>query len=514
MTTFGKYYKKYSRAKAEKDGLLSRLKEAYRYSLPAADVDGSMNSNFNEAPEIYDDTAVLALQKFANKMQTQLTPAWKTWAVLEAGSDVSEDDKEEINKKLEEVTEIIFDHIHHSNFVSASHESHMDLGISTGALICEKGDGISSSLRFRSIPMLELIPAKSHDGTTKTCFREFLMRVHEINELYPTAKLTQTLQQALNDNSDINITLIEGVVYDEKKNQYNHILLYKGEETVLMDITLDSSPYIIYREQVSAGRAMGYGRILQLLPSVIKLNALSYYEDAAVIAAATGSYTIRDDGVMNPDNIRISDPFSLVLVESNDSGNPSIRPLDTSARFDVTDVKIKELQDKINQTMTAQSFGNIEQTPVRSATEMSIRNAEMLQNTQSAMGRLQTEFLETLLARIVYVLGEAGKIPKLRVNGKELTIKFTSPAARIQDAEELAALQEFRMYMESMPPELVAAKFKIEEMPKYVAERTGLPASMIRTKAEEEKAVAGMQQASIQGQQAQTDASVPTQPQG
>ena len=499
--SYSKYKKRYDFAKTQKDGVESRLKEAYRYALPAADVDNYMNTNnnYNEQPEVFDDTAIIALQKFANRTQQQITPSWKTWAMLRAGSDIPEEDKEDANKKLELITEVIFDHIHHSNFITASHESHMDLGISTGALICEAGDGIQSSLNFRSVPMMELIPEK--DG--KSSWRDFKVEVGKIKELYPQANLNTTIAQKIQDNPLEEVNLTEGIIFDPKTRKFNHILLFPKDNDVLMDLTIDSSPYIIYREQVSAGKAMGFGRVLQLLPTIMKLNAYAYYEDCAVISASTGAYTVRDDGVIDPDNVRISDPFSLVLVESNDSSNPSLRPLETSARFDVTDVKIKEMQDVINQVMASQSFGNIEETPVRTATEMSIRNAEMLKNSQAPMGRLQTEFLERLLARVVYVLGQEGKIPPLNINGKELTVKFTSPAARIQDAEELQALQEFRLYMETMPPEVVAAKFKIEEMPKFVADRTGLPASLMRTKLEEEKAVAGMQNAMAVGGQAE-----------
>lgn len=501
--TYAEYLKRFNRAKLQKDGVESRLKEAYRYALPSADVDNynNQNNNFNEMPEVFNDTPITALQAFANRTQQQITPAWKTWARLVAGSSVPEEEKEEINRKLEEVTDIIFDHIHHSNFITASHESHMDLGISTGALICEEGDGINSSLKFRSVPMMEMIPEKD----VKSNWSQSKVAVGKITEMYPAAKLSTSLLKALEVNPNEEVMLKEGVVYHHKKRNYTHVLMYDKDEAMLMELTIDSSPYIVYREQVSAGKAMGFGRVLQILPTVLKLNAMSYYEDASVIAAATGSYTIRDDGVINPDNVRISDPFSLILVDSNAQDNPSIKPLELSARFDVTDVKIKQLEDNVNQIMEAKSFGNIEETPVRSATEMSIRNAEMLKNSQSAMGRLQTEFLETLLARIVYVLGQAGKIPPLTVNGKEITITFTSPAARIQDAEELAALQEFRMYMETLPPEIVSAKFKIEEMPKFVAERTGLPSSMLRTKTEEAEAVQGMKDAMAQGGQAESD---------
>jgi len=508
MSKYAKLYKRFTKAKSEKDSLQERMKEAYRYSLPSADVDGTDNDSWDERSEVYDDTAVIALQKYANRLQSQLTPSWKTWAMLKAGSEIDEESKEETDSALEEVTEIIFDHIHHSNFTSQAHESFQDLGISTGALICEEGDGINSSLRFRAIPMMELVPERSSYGGIKTNWREFKIEANRIQELYPKASINESIEKIIIDTPNLMLDMIEGVVYNEKQLDYNHVLLYPKTKDTLLDEMSESSPYIVFREQVSPNKAFGFGRILQLLPTILKLNNLSYYEDISVGINAAGVYTVASDDIMSPDNIRI-EPFALIPVDSNDSQNRTIAPLDIGTNFNVTDVKIKENQAKINELMTAQSFGNVEETPVRTAYEVSVRENSLQQNSHSAFGRLQTEFLETLLARITFVLSEAGKIPPLRINGKEVTIKFTSPSARIQDVEELQSLQEFRLHTEGLPQEIISAKFKIEEIPKFVAERTGLPASMMRNKAEEDEAVKGMQNAAIAGAQAQTDAQQP-----
>lgn len=508
LLKYQKLIKRYEKAKSEKDALLEKLKEAYRYALPSADVDGVLGGSWDERPEVYDDTAVLALQKYANRLQAQLIPSWKTWAMLQAGSAVSEDDEDETNALLEDVTEVIFDHINHSNFISQAHESFQDLGISTGALICEEGDSINSSLNFRAVSLMELVPERSSSGVIKTNWRPFSLAVHELQVMYPRAKLTKSITTMLKDNPNESLDLIEGVIHDAKTDMYNHVVLFSKDKVILIDEESESSPYIVFREQVSPNKALGFGRVLQILPTILKLNTLSYYEDVSVGLNAAGVYTVSDDSVMAPDNIRIA-PFAMIPVDSNDSRNRSIEPLAIGTDFNVTDVKIKENQAKINELMASQSFGNVEETPVRTAYEMSVRENSMQQNSHSAFGRLQTEFIETLLARVVFVLSKAGKIPELKVDSKDVTIKFTSPSARIQDLEELQALQEFKMYAENIPPEILAAKYKIEDEVKFIAQRIGLPVSMLRNKAEEAEAVKGMQQAAVQGQQLQTDASVP-----
>ena len=510
MADYRTYYKRFSKAESEKSMILEDLKECYRYAMPSSQVDGyeGQANTLDRTPTVYDDTAKIALNKYANRTQAQIIPSWKTWAMLEAGSEIPEEQHEDINRQLEKITDVVFDHIHHSNFLAATHEAFKDLGISTGALIIEEGDGISSSLNFRAIPMMELIPERSSDGKIRTVWRKFKLEANRIMDMYPDATLTSLIEKIIQDNPEQFLQLIEGTVFNVKTRTYNHVLLYPSLGVTLMDKERVSSPYVVFRESTLAGQAFGDGRVLNIIGTILKLNKISYYEDVSVGINAAGVYTVSDDDALSLDNIRI-EPFGILPVESNRNDSPSIRPLDIGTNFNVTDVKIKEMQGEVRDVMQSQSFGNIEETPVRTAYEMSVRENDRKQTAHGAYGRLQAEFLEPLLARIVHVLSEAGKIPPLRINGKEITIKFTSPAARVQDAEELLSLQEFMMYMEGLPQEITSAKFKIEEIPHFVSQRVGLPASMMRNKAEEEKAVAGMQGAALAGQQAITDASQP-----
>jgi len=81
---------------------------------------------------------------------------------------------------LEETTDILFNHIKSSNFSSQIHESFLDLGVSTGAVIVEAGDGIQSSLNFRSVSLSEVMLEQTSSGICDTIFREFKVPVSDI----------------------------------------------------------------------------------------------------------------------------------------------------------------------------------------------------------------------------------------------------------------------------------------------------------------------------------------------
>lgn len=485
------YLKKFARAKALKGNYDQLLKDGYKYALPNTETINDRAEGSNKKSEVFDDTAPLAVQKYANRLQSQLIPFGKEWAILKAGSDIPEDQAEEIDNALEEVTNVIFSNLPHSNFNSAAHEAFMDLAVSTGVLMVEEGDGILSKLRFRSVPARELILESNTKGEAKTVWREFQLEAERIPMVYPSSKLTPELKKIIVEKPDKKIALIEGVVHNEKKRNYTHVLIFKKE--FLIQVEMESSPYIVFREKKAPNETWGRGRIMDVLPTIKTLNRLAELDIRAADLNANGVYTVQDDGVINPYSAQIR-PGAMIPVDSNLTNNPSIAPLPVATDFNVNMDRIERLQHRVNETMLAAPFGNIEETPVRTATEMSMRQNDISQTTLATFARIQAEFLEPLIQRIVFVLQNQGALPPMRVDGKEVAIKFTSPISRMQDTEDLQAIMSFLEYSQALPPELVVGTMKMEKLPQYIADKLGIPKSLQRTLAEQDAAKQAMAQ--------------------
>ncbi len=197
--------KRFKAAKSRKGLWESYLREAYAYALPDKETIDEHSPGQKKNQDVFDSTAVTALQKYANRMQQQVVPPWKTWMRLEPGTDTPEEAKQETQKFLDQATDIIFDHINHSNFSTQSHEAFTDLGISTGALIVEEGDGIQSMLNFRSVSLSEIYPEVTQRGTIENVFRSFKMPVRDIMEVWPNAELTQELNSLMTSKPDTEV---------------------------------------------------------------------------------------------------------------------------------------------------------------------------------------------------------------------------------------------------------------------------------------------------------------------
>ena len=466
----------------------THLKECYKYAMPERETLDQWSEGQKKNVDVYDSTAIIGLQKYANRMQSQVVPPWKQWLILKAGTEVKEEEQESVNQYLEKVTKIIFDHINHSNFDTQIHEAFLDLGVSTGAILCEPGDGIITSLNFRCVSLSEIIPEQTQRGRICNVYREFKMPYRDITEVWEQAKLTQKMQEEFTKNPDAECELVEAVYeYYPKRGEekYIHTVLSEKEKTSLFEEELTSNPFIVFRESVIPNETVGRGRIMTLLPDIKTLNKIVEFNLRNAALAVSGIYTASDDGVINPYTIRLQ-PGAIIPVGSNANDNPTLRPLDRSGDFNLAQLIIQEYRELINNVLFAQPFGQLSETPVRTATEMGIRQEDLIQSSASAFGRMQSELLEPLLKRIVDVLKKQGKIPDFKVDGKEVTIKFTSPMSKTQDIEELTAIQQYVQSLAMIDPQgaTMAMVVKTDELAIFMAEKIGIPMSLVRTKQE------------------------------
>ncbi len=497
MTSYEKTVRRIDAARANKQLWNEHIRECYEFAIPERNTIDQWSPGSKKNERVFDSTATDAIEDYANRMETNLVPATRHWIVLEAGTEIPEEDEESVDESLEQMTDILFNHINSSNFSSQIHECFLDLGISTGAIIIEAGDGIQSSLNFRSVSLSELIIERSQKGIIDTVWRDITVQAGDITTVWPTAKLSADLKQIITDKPSTDVKFIEGVMATDKG--YEVQLLYPNEGKFLIQKNEESSPWVVFRESTIPGEAYGRGRVMRVLPDIKTLNKMVEDYLKALNFQANPIFTATDDGVFNP--YLPLETGSVMVVGSNDNRNPSLSQMPITGNVQLLDFAIKSLQDVIRRTLLSKPFGNIEETPVRTATEMSMRNADNAQTSMGASGRIQSELLERLIARSVYVLQKQGKMPAVRVDGKEVAIKFTSPAAKQQDEQTLATIGRFMEYMQMIPPEVVQQKVNIGEVPKEVADLLGVPKRLLNTEAEQQE-----QAAQQQAQQQQLEA--------
>ena len=140
--------------------------------------------------------------------------------------------------------------------------------------------------------------------------------------------------------------------------------------------------------------------------------------------------------------------------------------------------------------------------PVRSATEVAIESRELAKRIGSAFGRLQTEVLIPILKRVVAILTRRGLIVPIEIGGRDVKVKFTSPLAQAQDAEDLMSVQQaVQFVLSTSGPEQVLMAYKTEDFGTWAAEKTGMPSELVRSDMEKQQIIQAGAQAQMMGQQ-------------
>ncbi len=472
------------------------LDDCYEYFLPNRNLFDTVVSGQKKMDRIFDSTAIEAIQQGASKLQENIAPIWSNWATfapsvsvmqqLDSGQyDVTEED---IRQNLETQAEIVFDYINRSNFATQFYEHALDLLVGTGTLRIDETDEDNMPLVFNAIPQKGIAFEEGPYGSIETHWRRMNVKARNLKRQWRGFKPSEAVMNLIQNQPDTDVEISEGVVYMPKAKTYYGCVWVTGEDRISwMEDFGASSPWVTGRYSKVSGEIRGRGPAVQALPDVRSLNKVKEFVLQKAAIDLSGMYTATDDGVTNPYNIVIS-PGVVIPVGSNNSSNPSIQRLDTGANLALAQFEMQDLQMSIKRAL----FNDLRDPSgaVRSATEVAIESRELAKRIGSAFGRLQTEVLVPILKRVVYILTRRGLLQPLQLDGRDIEIKFLSPLAKAQDAEDIINVQQaVQFVLQNAGPDQASIGFKQEDFGTWVASKTGMPAELVRTPAEKAQVI-------------------------
>jgi len=508
------------KAQRDKDLFESLYTDAYEFALPQRQLYGYYDGNSKGAKKmsrVFDSTAINSTQRFANRLQSGIFPPQRKWCRLEPGTDVPADQRDQAQAIMDVYMEKMFAVIKQSNFDIAIGEFLLDLAVGTACMMVQPGDDISP-INFTPVPMFLVSYEEGANGTVDKIYRRMRMKAEAIQQQWKDAVFSDHLQQMIDSKPTEDIDLMEATVYDAERGDWcYHVIEVKTKEEVVYRRML-SSPWVISRYSKIAGEVYGRGPLLTAMPDIKTLNkTLELLLKNASLAVA-GVYTAADDGVLNPQTVKIV-PGAVIPVARN--GGPqgeSLRALPRAGDFNVSQIVINDLRANIKRTLLDESLPP-DNMSARSATEVVERMKELAQNLGSAFGRLINETMIPLVARILQVMDERGLVNMpLKVNGLEIKVSPVAPLAMAQNMEEINNIVQFMQLTSTMGQEGMLA-VKTGELIDYIGDKLGIPSSVRNTAAERGFLMERQQQMMLQQQAAlamagQQQALMEGQPQG
>ena len=400
--------KMYRRALDARAPWLNRWDAAMRYTMPTDDAD---------AATLFDATAADAVDNLAASIYSLMTPPESLWISLVPESDASPD--------ADVATAALRANLNDSNFYTTIHQCYLDLVILGTACLfmAETPIGASSAFSFTAVPMrdIAILPG--------AVFHTATMPAHEVLEKYPTWTPPADVADQIKHDPATPLRLVQSLVGTE----FTAWLDVGGnlENNIVARGTFETNPYIIFRWSVLSGEQYGRGPVLRALPDIKTANKVVELVLKNATIAVSGIWQADDDGVINLNNINLT-PGAIIPKAVGSSG---LTPLSSGADFDVSQIILKDLRERIRHALLADRLGLLSEKEM-TATEIMARNSDMMRILGATYGRLLHEFIRPLTDRGLQILSRRGVIAPIVLNS-DAELKYIAPITQMAVSENL-----------------------------------------------------------------------------
>ena len=488
------------KAFAERDANRNLYVDCYDLYSPYRNTLVSSGPSLNTPTRQYDSTGQISAAAFVNTIQRDFTPPFTKWSGLKAGPGVPEDQRPALNEALDKITETFFAYLNASNFATASSEMYFEWGIGTGCLWLHEGDELNP-FNFVSSPISQMGICEGKFGKVDARFREHTIKGGLIKEMWPKAKIPESIASAIKDNPEKMQALTEAFYYDYEDLIWRYDVIMEKECIF----------YTEHREEICftprwlkiPGFTYGVGPFIMALADTKTINKLKEFLLRSAALDVAGVYTITSDGALNPNTVNIA-PNTFIPVERNAGENgPTIDRLDTSTNFQLQEYIAQGLMDQIRKTLLDNRLPAETPQP-KTAFEIAQRMREFQTDIGSAYGRGMIEYIFPLWRQGLYILANKGliELPEgFTIDNFFIQVQVTSPIAQTQQMEEVQKVMQNYQMIQTIDPMLAMTSYKVEDFPQWLQEMTGTPAKHIREEAEASQMRAQLMQAAQAAQQ-------------
>jgi hypothetical protein len=516
MDDINQLIKRFNVAKSRSYQWIDLFDEAYSYAVPNRNTIDSETPGSIKNAFVYDTTLVHATDIFVSKIHNALTPQGMKWATLIGGTNLTESQQQDISQQLDVVTNILFQYLNSSNFDLAINEAYYDLAVSTGFLQVHEGDD-AKPLKFEAVPLTQVYPEEGARGTLDTFWRDYIgVTNRNIELLWPDAVISEELRERINQAPDNKTDLIEGTLFvpsdkEGTPDTYRYVVIEPKSKSLIVDRQdLPSSVWVAFRWSKTPGELYGRGPVIKALPSAQTLNKIAEYELKQAEISLYPPFMAFETGVFSPYNF-VVEPNVVIPVDPIGATNEwPIKSLETNPNIQFGQMLVNDLRTQINNIMLGNPLGPVD-APVRTATEMQLRQQNLLEVASPAIGRLQAEELSPLIDRCLYILTKKGILPEIKINGKDVAIKYASPITQNQGEEDVQTFMTFYQQLASIyGPQLSLAIIDTTQLPFWMGQKLNADLSLIKKPDELQTILQNFSQAQPPQAPAQTGGGPPT----
>ena len=500
---------RYESLKAQRSTWEEHWQEVADFFLPRKSNITIKHTKGNKRHEqMYDGTATHALELLAASLNGMLTNTISPWFILKYRNEVTNADDQAV-EWLESCGKIMQQVFQRSNFQQEIFELYHELlAFGTSAMFIS--DDEQDDLRFKTIHISEIFITENEKGYVDSLTRRFHLRNKNIQTMYPGTELPRSLKDMIDSKPYEETVILHSVFksdtpmgYDNKQNM-DYISCHVHPETgfLLRESGFKEFPYVVPRYLKSSSNEI-YGRspAMNALPDTKMLNTMSKTTIRAAQKQIDPPLMVPDDGFILP--VRTV-PGGLNFYRAGT--RERIEPLNIGANNPIG-IQMEEQRRKairenffVDQLMTVQGAQ-------MTATEVMQRTEEKMRLLGPVLGRLQSELLQPLITRCFNLLDKKKKFlkrPETLADVELIEVEYVSPLAKAQKTQELSSIMrgiEIFGSMQNIAP--VFDYIDIDGLVDHIKDVLGLPAKIMRSKAEVQAIQQQKQQQQMEQQQLQ-----------
>jgi hypothetical protein len=505
--------KKRQKAENVKSSIQQRYNDVYKYCMPhrgSAYEFKDTNGAYQKIDVgLFNSIGQNAAVQFVNRMQNLLCPVNSNFIKFEVGpgfNKVTKQDRINYAKQLELLGDQLNLIKNNSNFDMAISEFFFDLVAGTACLLIQPLN-TDTLLNFKCIPFRQYAITEGNDGSVDGIYRKFILKLEEVKGTWTDCEKEglESLKEKFkgNLNKDEQITLYEATYYDYKEKYYIYVVYEETSKTILVNRIYKNNPFLVLRWNKSSDDWYGIG------VGMLAKNDLATYNEIMKDSLRALAFQLpiflsdRDDILR--DNFLI-EPGAVNPVKF-ENGKPLMQVMEFNGRYDITQFNIDQLKMEVNKTMLAGVIPD--DSNVRTASEINIRQAEQSTNFINVFGRFLSEFLYKLPLVMIEILQKNFNLLSfikldLFDNYRILTLT-SSPISRVVKEQEINLVKEDLQFLYSLDPTGIKAEqvYNVDEAIKYCLVGRN---EFIKTAEETENIKLQQQQAQQQQAQQQADA--------
>ena len=402
-----------------------------------------------------------ALEQFAAGLHAALTGGDRPWFTLRF---LRPNNNPQTQEWLDEVSERLFALLNapRSGFFSSSFDTWLELGaFGTAVVYAQEGD---PPLQFFHRPLFECFLEEGPDENIDTVIRQFQMSPETIRQTWPAAQDHPALQRHLLQDREIDVVHCVRPTADGRWES-----VYVCGDTMVDRVEMDDFPYLIARWIRGNGETYARSPAMTALPDIKMLYRL----EEAVLQAAQ---LLINPPLIVTDGFQVPFRFAPGVLIPTKPGH-TIHPLYPTQHLNVGQTEIAVKKQDILRAFYIDLF-RLEGSTAMTATEVLHRREERLRLLGPVIGRLQREFLSSLIERAYRVAWRQGLLPPPPPWVERLEIEYISPLAQAQrqlDLQRLEALLALGGRAESV------SGLESGEVLRYAVETLGLPPRLLKS---------------------------------